>query len=459
MPGLTHWASPRFMAFFPCDTSYPAALAEIYANAFSGAYFNWQCSPAATELETIVLDWLAKAMKLPECFLSDGHTNGGGVLHGSATESIILAMAAARHKYLSAKTAHLLDGPEKDAEQRRLSTKLVALGSSQVHSSTEKAAKIAGVTFLPVTASSKDAYSMLGLSLQDVVIRLRAKGLEPFYVTATLGTTDVCAVDDFVGIASALERCHAPGYPEIWVHVDAAYAGSALLLPEFQVWQDELSKFSSINFGPHKWMLTSIDCSAFYVKQRVDLISALDVDRAYLHNEASGRESVIDYQRWQIPLGRRFRSLKLWFVLRSYGILGLRAHLRRGIKLAESLEEMIRQRPDLFSILMPARFALLCFQANRQGDSSANERTRLLHDRVNGSGEFLLTSTVVEEAYVIRVCTGGAAVNDESILALFGVLIKEMDRIDGEGIKNCKSPECLFRSVCNASHKPESGEA
>ncbi|KPM43615.1 Aromatic-L-amino-acid decarboxylase [Neonectria ditissima] len=424
LPGITHWASPRFMAFFPCSGSYPAALAEMYSNTFNGAHFNWICSPAVTELETVVMDWLAQALALPECYLSGGSTHGGGVIHGSASEAILTVMCAARDKYLAAVTAHLADdGEEKEEELWRHRSKLVALGSAGSHSSTKKAAQILGVRFVAIPVSEDAGFALTGAAVAEAVASLRARGLEPFYLTATLGTTDVCAVDDFAGIAEALIPS-AGTAQDIWVHVDAAYAGSALLLEENQPLAVPLAHFHSFNFNPHKWMLTTFDCSAVWVRRRAWLIEALSIKPPYLRNQFSDNELVTDYRDWQIPLGRRFRSLKLWFVLRSYGVRGLQAHIRRGVALGESLEAKLASRPDLFSVFTAARFGLVTLRVVGPDEDQINARTERVYEAINAAGEFYLTSTIVNGKFAIRVCTGVERVAEEHVQRLFDILVE-----------------------------------
>jgi aromatic-L-amino-acid decarboxylase len=415
------------MAFFPCSSSYPAALAEMYSNTFNGAHFNWICSPAVTELETVVLDWLAQALGLPECYLSGGSTHGGGVIHGSASEAILTVMCAARDHYLNAVTADLpADSEEKEDALWQHRSKLVALGSAGSHSSTKKAAQILGVRFVAIPVSEDNGFALTGPAVAKTVADLRARGFEPFYLTATLGTTDVCAVDDFAGIAEALVP--SAGTPQdIWVHVDAAYAGSALLLPENQPLAVPFAHFHSFNFNPHKWMLTTFDCSAVWVRRRAWLIEALSIKPPYLRNQFSDSDLVTDYRDWQIPLGRRFRSLKLWFVLRSYGVRGLQAHIRNGVTLGESLETKLASRPDLFTIFTPARFGLVTFQVKGKEGEEVNKRTEALYEGVNGAGEFYLTSTIVNGKFAIRVCTGVERVREEHVQRLFDVVVEKTE--------------------------------
>ncbi|KAG4275813.1 aromatic-L-amino-acid decarboxylase [Fusarium proliferatum] len=429
LPGITHWANPRFMAFFPCSSSYPAALAEMYSNTFNGAHFNWICSPAVTELETIVMDWLAKALGLPECYLSGGSTHGGGVIHGSASEAILTVMCAARDKYLAAVTK----GMDEDAVWG-VRSKLVALGSAGSHSSTKKAAQILGVRFVAIPVTEEDGFAMTGRAVAKTVAELRARGLEPFYLTATMGTTDVCAVDDFAGIVEALSPT-AGTERDIWVHVDAAYAGSALLLEENQPLTTPMADFHSFNFNPHKWMLTTFDCSAVWVRSRAWLIQSLSIKPPYLRNQFSDNELVTDYRDWQIPLGRRFRSLKLWFVLRSYGIRGLQAHIRNGVTLGESLQSKLASRPDLFTIFTSARFGLVTFRVKGADEAEINARTEELYEWVNRTGEFYLTSTVVNDKFAIRVCTGVERVREEHVQRIFDVLVERTEEDLGKTTK------------------------
>ncbi|TQV96210.1 hypothetical protein V2A60_003351 [Cordyceps javanica] len=463
MPGITHWAHPGFMAFFPCTASHPANIAEMWSNAFNGAHFNWICSPAVTELETVVMDWLAKALALPACYLSGGPTHGGGVLHGSASEAILTVMVAARDRYLARVTAHLPDGEDKEERLWRHRSRLVALGSAGAHSSTKKAAQVLGVRFDTVPVDAAGGYAMTGPALAAKLAQLRAKGLEPFYLTATLGTTDVCAVDDFAGIAATLAQDQGSktdttttttngastngddaaavgtAADEVWVHVDAAFAGSALVLEEYQHLTAPFAAFHSFNFNPHKWLLTTFDCSAVWVRSRADLITALSIKPAYLRNEFSDSDLVTDYRDWQIPLGRRFRSLKLWFVLRSYGIAGLRAHVRRGIDLGRLLGDKIASRPDLLAPFTPARFALVSFRVVGRDEAQRNARTERLYETLNASGHVYLTSTVVNGTFAIRVSTSTAAVREEHVQATFDLIVRETEALlaqEGQGTVN-----------------------
>ncbi len=251
MPGLTHWQSPNFMAFFPANASYPSMLGEMYSAAFTAPAFNWMCSPAVTELETVVLDWLAMALGLPDCYLSS--REGGGVIQGSASEAIVTVMVAARERYFDAQTEGLNDD-EKDRKISELRGKLVALGSDQSHSSTQKAAKIVGTRYRSITAPQSDDFALTGKALRHAIEDFKGQGLEPFYLTVTLGTTSTCAVDRFEEIAHV-----ARDYPQIWIHVDAAYAGAALICEEYQHYAKHFEAFDSFDMNMHKWLLTNFD--------------------------------------------------------------------------------------------------------------------------------------------------------------------------------------------------------
>lgn len=251
MPGLTHWQSPNFMAFFPAHATYPGMLGELYSAAFTAPAFNWLCSPAVTELETVVLDWLAQLLGLPECYLSKGE--GGGVIQGSASEAIVTVMVAARERVLRNLTEGL-EGKEKEDKIDSLRGKLVALGSEHAHSSTQKGAIIAGTKFRAVPGLREDDFAMTGKTLRRALEDCERDGLVPYYLTATLGTTSTCAVDKFTEIAEVLKD-----YPNVWVHVDAAYAGAALVCEEYQHLTPPLAHFDSFDMNMHKWLLTNFD--------------------------------------------------------------------------------------------------------------------------------------------------------------------------------------------------------
>lgn len=466
VPGLTHWQSPNFFAFFPCPASYPSLLGELYSAAFSAASFNWICSPAVTELETIMLDWVAQVTGLPDIYHSTGPTRGGGVIQGSASEAVLTMMVAARDKYLRDTLPAPGSVPEDDLEDldMRKRSRLVALGSEAAHSSTKKAARILGVRYVAVPTSSASNFAMTGDALRQTLEACKAKGLEPFFLTATLGTTDTCAVDDFGAIADVLANFRATPAAntngaatttngntngataaaaaapaptrkgEVWVHIDAAYAGSALVTPEAQesVGVHHLAHFHSFNFNMHKWLLTNFDASLVYVADRSWLESALGSDLHVYRNTYSDGGLVTDYRNWQIPLGRRFRSLKIWFVMRSYGVGGLRRYIRRGVAQGEMFAGWLRARPDLFEIVTGPAFALVVFRLAPQGvegEEEKNELTRALYEDVNRSGKLWVTSTVLEGKFAIRVMTGNITTEEEHVKAAHELILATAERV------------------------------
>jgi aromatic-L-amino-acid decarboxylase len=427
--------SPNFLAFFPASSSFPGMLGELYSAAFTAPAFNWICSPAVTELETIVLDWLAKLLNLPVCYLSSSH--GGGVIQGSASEAIVTVMVAARDKYLRETTSHLSGLELEDAIGHKRS-KMVALGSEAAHSSTQKAAQIAGVRYRSVPVLANDNFAMSGEGLEKVIQEVKAQGLEPFYLTTTLGTTNTCAVDDFASIVTTLAKHAPPNIPgEIWVHVDAAYAGAALVCPEYQHLTASFRQFHSFDMNMHKWLLTNFDASCLYVRRRKDLIDALSISPTYLRNEFSESGLVTDYRDWQIPLGRRFRSLKIWFVLRTYGVKGLQEHIRKHVKMGEVFAGLLESRKDLFNIITGPSFALTVFNvvpkvANKEEQDKLSRDT---YELINKRGEIYLTSTVVGGTYALRVVSANPMAHEKNIQRAFDILVETVEEVRDGKIK------------------------
>ncbi|KUI68512.1 Tyrosine decarboxylase 1 [Cytospora mali] len=456
VPGLTHWQSPNFFAFFPCPSSYPSLLGELYSAAFTGACFNWVCSPAVTELETIVLDWLARALGLPSTYRSTGPTRGGGVIQGTASESVLTMMVAARDKYLRETLPAAGDVGEEELDDlaMRKRSRMVALASSACHSSTKKAAKILGVRYAAVPVTSATDYALTGPALAAALAACRARGWEPFFLTATLGTTDTCAVDDFGGIVVALDGFgSAPGPAadidaggeaplrrrkgEVWVHVDAAYAGAALVTPEAQsaVGVHHLRRFHSFNTNMHKWLLTNFDASCLFVADRGWLEEAMSAELHVYRNTYSDGGLVTDYRNWQIPLGRRFRSLKIWFVMRNYGVKGLQEYIRRGVRLGELFAGLVEARRDLFEVLTGPVFALTVFRMAPEAEMEEERRdelTKKLYEEVNKTGKIWVTGTVLEGKFAIRVMTGNRLTEEGHVRGAFELIQATAERIMDE---------------------------
>ena len=415
MPGMTHWSSPNFMAWFPAMVAYPSILGEMYSAALNAPAFNWLCSPACTELETIVLDWLAKAMGLPLGFLSNSPNGGGGVIQGSASEAIVTCMVAARERYLRNKCdAEGLPEGSTGRENRiaYLRGRLVALSSDQAHSSTQKGAAVVGTRYRSIPALFSDDLALQGKDLQLALDQCHAEDLYPYYLTLSFGTTASCAIDDLESIAPFKES-----HPDLWIHIDAAYAGAALICPENHHYSAQFAFADSFDMNMHKWLLINFDASCLYVQSRNDLTKALSITASYLENKHTDSGLVTDYRDWQIPFGRRFRSLKIWFVLRSYGMQGLREHIHRTTKLGEGFAEMVQIRKDLFEIVAPPRFGLTCFRikpaifalhgtTGDETEAKANTLTKQVADTINESGEIFITSSTVAGKHVIRLVSG-----------------------------------------------------
>jgi aromatic-L-amino-acid decarboxylase len=382
LPGLTHWQSPNFFAFFPANSSGPSILADLLSSGLGVQGMLWATSPACTELETHVLDWLVDMLGLPRKFLSS--SSGGGVIQDGASSASLCALLAARER------ATNFAGNEQGRDGR-----LVVYTSNQAHSSIEKAVKIAGIGRQNLRLIDvDDSLAMRPDLLARQIEKDRQANRLPCFVAATVGTTSTTAMDPLQEIGDICNKNN------IWLHVDAAMAGAAALCPEFRWIQNGLEKADSYCFNPHKWMFTNFDCDCFYVGDRKTLIQTLSIMPEYLRNKASESGEVIDYRDWHIPLGRRFRSLKLWFVIRHYGVKGLRHHIRRHVELAELFAKRVKG-DDRFELALPPPLNLVCFR-HRSGD----EINQQIMDRLNTSGDLYLTHTRINDRLTLRLCVG-----------------------------------------------------
>ena len=380
LPGITHWQSPNFFAYFPANASGPAILGDLLSSGLAVQGMIWATSPACTELETLVLDWLVDMLDLPRKFKSD--SSGGGVIQDAASSASLCAVLAARER-----------ASNFQVNARGSNGKLVAYTSTQGHSSIEKAVKIAGIgkDNLHLIEVDKN-FAMQPARLEARIEEDLRAGLTPFFVCATVGTTSSHALDPLKEIGEICKRY------QLWLHVDAAMAGTAALCPEFRFIHQGLEYADSYCFNPHKWMFTNFDCDCFYVADRNALIKTLSVLPEYLKNKATESGAVIDYRDWHIPMGRRFRSLKLWFVIRHYGIEGLQYLVRKHVQMAQNFKQWVEADPR-FEIVAPVPLNLVCFR--HKGGDDLNEK---LLDRLNNSGELYLSHTKLNDQYVIRMC-------------------------------------------------------
>ena len=382
LPGVTHWQSPNFFAFFPGNASGPGILGDLVCSGLGVQGMLWATSPACTELETLVLDWLVPALGLPEKFLST--STGGGVIQDTASSATLCAVLAARERATNFAS-----------NREGCRGKLVAYTSAQAHSSVEKAVQVAGIGRENLRLIEVDEkFAMNPEALARAIEQDRASGLTPFFVSATVGTTSSNAIDPVPSIGLICRERN------IWLHVDAAMSGTAALCPEFRHIHTGLEYADSYCFNPHKWMFTNFDCDCFYVADRKILIQTLSVLPEYLRNKATESGSVIDYRDWHIPLGRRFRSLKLWFVLRYYGIEGLQFHIREHVRLAQQFAGWV-SGDSRFELAVPPPLNLVCFRL-RAGDE-ANQR---LMDALNRSGDLYLTHTRLNDRLTLRLSVG-----------------------------------------------------
>lgn len=382
---ITHWQHPKFHAYFPSGNSFPSILGDMLSDTIGCIGFSWAASPACTELEAIVLDWFAKAMNLPREFLTESPTSkGGGVIQGSASECILVTMLAARTHAI-----RILKKQKPSMEDSSFLPRLVAYCSTESHSCVEKAAMICLVKLRILEPDEK--CSLRGGTLEAAIKEDIASGLVPFFVSTTLGSTGCCSFDNLVEIGPICKK-----FRGVWLHVDAAYAGNCFICPELRPLMAGLEHADSFNTNPNKWLLVAYDCSCLWVRDRVKLTSALVVDPLYLQH-ANSNES-IDYRHWGIPLSRRFRALKLWFVMRSYGITGLQNYIRNHIRLATRFAGMIRKNKR-FEVMNDVRMGLVSFRLKE-----SDEINQELLANINASGKLHMIPSRMKGMYIIRFC-------------------------------------------------------
>ncbi|RKD85984.1 pyridoxal-dependent decarboxylase [Mangrovibacterium diazotrophicum] len=400
MPGITHWQSPNFFAYFQSNNSFPSILGDLLSSGLGVQGMLWATSPACTELETRVMDWLVDLKGLPKHFKST--ENGGGVIQDTASSAVLAALLAARER----KTNFACN-------QTGDNSGLVAYISTQTHSSVEKGVKVMGLGTDRLRRIEVDRHFAMRPDLLEKQIQQDLEaGLKPFFVCATIGTTSSNAVDPIEAIGRVC-RQHS-----IWLHVDAAMSGTAALLPDYRQYFEGLELADSYAFNPHKWMFTNFDCDCFWVADKAVLIKTLSILPEYLKNEATEKGAVIDYRDWHVQLGRRFRSLKLWFVLRHYGAEGLRYHINQHIELTQLFTEWVKDSDD-FELLSEPPFNLVLFRHTK-----GNEFNKYLMDCLNKDGKIYLTHTVLNGTFWLRMSIGQTQTEERHVQEAWR-LIKE----------------------------------
>lgn len=400
MPGMTHWESPNFMGYFPANKSYPSVLAEMLTATLGAQCMSWLTSPAATELEERVMEWVRELIDLPSGFT--------GVIQSTASTATLCALLMARERITDFGI---------NADGYRGKEKMTIYCSAQTHSSIEKDVKIAGfgknnLRKVPVD----ERYAMQPDALEEAIRADLENGFQPAAVVATIGTTGSTAVDPLKEIGAICAKFN------LFLHVDAAYAGTALLLPEMRWMAEGMEHADSFVFNPHKWMFTNFDCSAFYVQDEELLVHTFAIMPEYLKTPEDQR--VKNYRDWGIPLGRRFRALKLWFVLRSFGVEGLQRKIRHHIELTQRLTKKIETHPD-FELLAPVPLNTLCFRFHPShilDEEKLNELNEELLNDIQQSGKLFLTHTKLGEKYTIRMVIGNTNVEQRHVAEAWSLI-------------------------------------
>jgi len=406
MPGITHWQSPNFFAYFPANSSAPSVLAEMLTAALGTQCMIWETSPAAAELEERVMNWLRDIIGLPENF--------EGVIQDTASTAALAALVTAREKISEFRINE--NGFRGEPVYR-------IYGSTQTHSSIEKAVKIAGFGRNNlVKVDVRDDLSLDPDKLGEAIEKDIAKGYIPCCVVATVGTTGTVAIDPVKDIGEICSKY------KIWMHVDAAMAGTALILPEYNWLIEGREYIDSFVFNPHKWMFTNFDCSAYFVKDAGQLIQTFEILPEYLKTRTRGK--VNDYRDWGIPLGRRFRALKLWFVIRSYGLEGLREKVRNHISYAAWLAARVKEHPE-FEMTAPLSLNTVCFRyrPERMDEKYLNDINEKLNHFLNDTGRIYLTHTKIKGRYSLRMVTSQTNVEMKNIEQAWALITEKASMI------------------------------
>ncbi len=402
LKGITHWQHPSFFAYFPANNSFPSVLAEMLTAALGAQCMVWETSPAAAELEERMMNWLKEIMGIPAHF--------EGVIQDTASTATLCAILTAREQYTN------YQSNEKGIAENNFKVYC----SNQTHSSIDKAVKIAGIGSQNLIKIAVDTdFSMIPQALENSILSDIEKGFKPLCVIASIGTTSSTAVDPLNAIAEICQKY------KIFLHVDAAFAGTVAVLPEKRHLFEGLEYADSYVFNPHKWMFTNFDCSAYFVKDKGALIRTFEILPEYLKTKNDAQ--VNNYRDWGVPLGRRFRALKLWFVMRSFGVEGIQDKIRYHLSLAAELEKKIIAHPD-FEILAPVNLNLICFRYKPEGigEAELNQINQKLLENINNSGKAYLTHTKLDGKYTLRVVIGQTNVNESHTDAVWQLILDQV---------------------------------
>jgi aromatic-L-amino-acid decarboxylase len=397
LPGMTHWQHPSWFAYFPANNSPPSVLAELLTASLGAQCMVWQTSPAAAELEELVLEWLRKMLGLPEGM--------AGVIQDTASTATLCALLTARE-----------EATNFESNSVGLKKPLIVYASEEAHSSIEKGVKIAGfgkenLRYIP----TDEAFAMIPSKLEEAIIEDKKKNFQPACVIATLGTTSSTAVDPLEAIAKI---CSEHG---LWLHVDAAFSGTAAILPEKKSMLKGAEEADSFVFNPHKWMFTNFDCSAYFVKDPATLIRTFEIHPEYLKTGLDAQ--VKNFRDWGIQLGRRFRALKLWFVIRFYGVQGLQKMVREHIRLAQMFKGWVEEHEN-FELMAPVDVSLVCFRLNDgRGEKDLNKLNQKLLENINQTGKIFLTHTTLRGKYVLRMAIAQRTTEEHQVKAAWELIV------------------------------------
>jgi aromatic-L-amino-acid decarboxylase len=393
LPGMTHWQHPGFFAYFPANNSEPSILAEMLTATMGAQCMLWLTSPAATELEERVASWMRDILGLPETFT--------GVIQDSSSSATLVALLTARERR---------SGFEINRRGFTAAERFRVYTSTQGHSSIDKDVKIAGFGIENLVKIDTDThFAMDAAKLEAAILRDIGDGFIPLAVVSTFGTTSSTAVDPIGKIGEICRKY------DLWHHVDASYAGTALMLPEVRAIEPDVAACDSFVVNPHKWMFTNFDCSLYFLKDKDSLIRTFSILPEYL--KTAEDKLVNNYRDWGVPLGRRFRALKLWFVIRTYGVTGMQEMIRNHIRFGQWVREKVVLHPGM-ELMAPALFNLVCFRLHPEGVDGSQELDHLNETflkKLNGSGKVFLTQTRLNGAYVIRFVAGQTHTSFESV--------------------------------------------